>query len=154
MNDQIAQALRLAGCRLLQIDIREIRALDPVPVGVDGLAIVLYDSVAGGSGHVEDLLRQGRTWLERAHAQLDVQIEGSRAREREALRRLLTADSVGATGEIAYRPQETLNLLQALLDGTSPPNQSNSPVPIAPPNVPNVGALRARSQEARARRRR
>jgi DEAD/DEAH box helicase domain-containing protein len=149
----LAQALRLAGCRLLQIDIREVRALDPVPVGLDGLAIVLYDSVAGGSGHVEDLLRLGRAWMEQARAQLDVRSEGIRSREREALRRLLTADSVGPSGEVAYRPMETLNLLQGILGGLTPP-RPEAPPPEVTSRPPNLDALRDRAQAARSRRRR
>jgi DEAD/DEAH box helicase domain-containing protein len=61
----IAQAMRTSGCRLLEIDDREIGILTNVPGGLegDGRCIALFDTLPGGAGHVYDLMQQADEWL-------------------------------------------------------------------------------------------
>ena len=49
---------------MLELDTRELGVLVvPAGDGGQGLGAVLYDSVAGGAGHVRELLALGRNWL-------------------------------------------------------------------------------------------
>ena len=60
----LAYALQRAGAQMLELDTRELGVLVvPAGDGGRGLGAVLYDSVAGGAGHVRELLTQGRNWL-------------------------------------------------------------------------------------------
>ncbi len=63
----LGYALQRAGVQILELDMREIGVMT-VPAGKDGSGwgIVLYDNVAGGAGHVRELLGLGRLWLEEA----------------------------------------------------------------------------------------
>lgn len=97
----IGQALRLAGAMILSIDERELGLLDPTPDANAGgyRSVILYDALAGGSGHLAELSHPNnpaihRAWVERAIELLTVQDDGmpESVREREAIRRLLTAN--------------------------------------------------------------
>jgi DEAD/DEAH box helicase domain-containing protein len=61
----LAVALHLAGARLLQLDSRELGHM-VVPAGERGfgLGAAVFDNVPGGAGHVLELMRRGREWLE------------------------------------------------------------------------------------------
>ena len=115
----IAQALRLAGARLLHLDPRDVRTLDPLP-GISNprsLAVVLYDSLAGGSGHVEELMRLGRAWLEETVRLLSV-VGGSDAdKTREAVRRLLTPETLDQDVDFTFKPLQARDFLVKLLSG-------------------------------------
>lgn len=96
----IGQALRLSGCQMLGLDPREIRYLDPVPDHATGLyrSIVLYDALAGGSGHLLELSREDKasTWLKEAHHLLAPDVDDMKLRHHVAMKRLLTADCLEA----------------------------------------------------------
>ncbi|MBY0552604.1 MAG: DEAD/DEAH box helicase [Candidatus Obscuribacterales bacterium] len=63
----LGYALQQAGARLLELDSREIGVMTPTPLrNSNGKGIVLYDTAAGGSGHVHELLQLGREWLTKA----------------------------------------------------------------------------------------
>ncbi len=81
----ISQALRLSGASMLRLDPREISVLPPA-LG-QKVKITLYDSLAGGSGHLRDLSIVHERWVQ--HAQ-DLINTGS---IQSALLGLLTADS-------------------------------------------------------------
>src|SRR5262249_42696267 len=60
----LAYALQRAGARILELDVRELGVLiTPAGDNGQGLGAVLYDSVAGGAGHVRELFSLGRKWL-------------------------------------------------------------------------------------------
>jgi DEAD/DEAH box helicase domain-containing protein len=126
----LGQALRLAAAELLEQDVREIRTLRPVP-DPDSRAyrsVILYDTLAGGAGHLAQLCHlehPGRAgeWIERARDILTVSEDyPPGVREREAMRRVLTAD---AADEVMV-PMEALAFLQHALAATA------SVEPIAP----------------------
>ena len=121
----LAQALRLAGAELLHLDYREIRALDPVSgfVKPSGMAAVLYDTLAGGSGHVEELAKMGEDWLRAAVKLLTIEEAATDEwRKREAIQRLLTTD-IREFDLTDFKPLEALQVLNDILDGVVPGSQ-------------------------------
>lgn len=64
----LAAALKLAGARLLEIDVRELGMMDVFPAGDNGsgLGVLLYDDIPGGCGHVRDLMTNAGEWLLKA----------------------------------------------------------------------------------------
>lgn len=120
----LGQALRLAAAELLEQDVREIRVLRPVP-DPDSRAyrsVILYDTLAGGSGHLAQLSHpdhpeRAREWMERAVSLLTVpESYPTGVREREAMRRVLTAD----TADEIMVPIEALAFLQHALAASVP----------------------------------
>ena len=115
----LAQALRLAGAELLHLDPREIRTLNPIPYGpASGYALVIYDSLAGGSGHVEELSKMADTWFD-ATIQL-LTVDGDVSNEwkvREATRRLLTSEIRDFDANFRFKPNEALQVLGKILNG-------------------------------------
>ena len=117
----IGQALKLAGASLLEVDQREIGLLVPVPDSASGIyqCVILYDSLAGGSGHLEELSHKSshtihKEWLERAVSLLYV--DGNipdLVKHREAVRRLLTS----SCDENLLDPLGALQFLQGLMSG-------------------------------------
>jgi Lhr-like helicase len=137
----IAQALRLAGARLLHLDPREIRTLDPLP-GISnprGLAVVLYDSLAGGSGHVEELMRLGRAWLEETVSLLSVEDGSESDKNREAVRRLLTPETLDQDVDFTFKPLQAHNFLVKLMAGELNMVSFNPPPAASQP--PSASAL-------------
>jgi DEAD/DEAH box helicase domain-containing protein len=61
----LGHALRLAGAALLEVDTREISVV-AVKVVADAWGIHLFDSAAGGSGHIASLLEDQALWLTKA----------------------------------------------------------------------------------------
>ncbi len=127
----VGQALRLVGCRALQIDSREVAILDQFasPHQAVGAAVVLYDAVAGGSGHVREMMHQGRQWLENALEYLNARTDSGEFDEREATQRLLTADIVRPDGTTPLRPRAARDLFRCLLEGEESPRVDESSVP-------------------------
>jgi len=117
----IGQALRLAGAAMLSIDERELGMLDPAPDPVTGRyrSVILYDSLAGGSGHLAELSHPEsptihRAWLERAITLLTVEGEmPDPVRQREAMRRLLTS----SCDDSRLVPEQALEFLRKLMSG-------------------------------------
>ncbi len=121
----LAQALRLAGAELLHLDYREVRALDPVSgfVNPNGFASVLYDTLSGGSGHVEELPKLGEDWLRAAVKLLTVEDAATDEwRKREAIQRLLTTD-IREFDLTDFQPLEALQVLNDILGGVVPDDQ-------------------------------
>lgn len=119
----VAQCLRLAGCSLRDLGIREISSLPPTasPKTTQGCAIVLFESIAGGSGHLYDMLHGlERRWWEEAARLLDVAKGDDIERERRMLRRIVTADSPTNMGVPDYDPLNAEKLFKAIIDGTEP----------------------------------
>jgi DEAD/DEAH box helicase domain-containing protein len=115
----VSQALRLAGAELLHLDPREIRTLKPIPHGKanpQGYAVVLYDTLAGGSGHVEELSKMAKDWFDAAIKLLTV--EGNASEEwkiREATQRLLTTEVRDEDAEFRFKPLKALEVLNQVL---------------------------------------
>lgn len=62
----LGYALKLAGAELLELDSREI-GVAPTRIGsASRWGLQLFDSSAGGAGHVAELFNDGREWLKRA----------------------------------------------------------------------------------------
>ena len=115
----LSQALRLAGARLLHIDPREIRFLQPIPgfAQNNGFAVVVYDSVAGGAGHVSDLAGNSEEWFKEALNLLTVSGDATDEwKQREATRRLLTSEIRDFDANFRFRPGEALGLIRAYLN--------------------------------------
>jgi len=139
----LGQALRLAGASLLQLDYRELRVLDPIRgfANQQGLAIVIYDSSTGGSGHVEELSMQyGEIWFNEAIKLLTVDGDASeQSKEREAIRRILTSETRDQDADTVFKPFETLDLLQRVFQNhANPPQTVNQSWTLDRLNEPNA----------------
>lgn len=93
----LAQALRLAGSRLLELDFREIGILRPRPMPeiARGRTLVFFDFIAGGAGHCLELFRNARPWFEEAQrlvAPVLADARNSDADIRLRTRKILTPD--------------------------------------------------------------
>lgn len=97
----LGQALRLAAANVLEQDAREIRAIEPSldPQAGGYTSVVLYDTLAGGAGHLAQLshpsyLERAREWIDQTIALLTVEpTYPDSVRQREAMRRVLTSDA-------------------------------------------------------------
>jgi hypothetical protein len=130
----LAQALRLAGAELLHLDYREMRSLEPIPgfANPQGYGVVMYDTLSGGSGHLDELSKIGDQWLQAAMMLLTVEEAASDEwREREAILRLLTSDVRDFEADHKFKPLKTLEVLQQILNGQFP-----APHGIAAANAP------------------
>lgn len=110
----LASALLLAGADLLDLDSRELGAL-LTPAGPSGRAhgVVLYDGVAGGAGHVRELLERGDELLRRAIGLLWVSAEHDARCISGCLDCLMTFDRQMAMRR-PFRRREALAALRAL----------------------------------------
>ena len=130
----LGQALRLTAAETLELDEREIGLLDPAPDPQTGQyrSVVLYDSLAGGSGHLAELSHSdrpatGQEWFSRTIELLTVPGEMPDAvRNREAVRRLLTAEC----NDALISPERALDFLANAVAG--PGETPLPPVPLAP----------------------
>lgn len=131
----LGQALRLTAAQTLELDEREIGALDPVPDPLTGQfrSVILYDSLAGGSGHLAELSHSGYPeraceWIDRTVKLLTVEgVMPDAVRHREVIRRLLTS----ACDDSLLVPERALAFLLSALTAPAPsiPN---------PPKEPNI----------------
>jgi DEAD/DEAH box helicase domain-containing protein len=85
----LAQALRLAACRMLELDVREISILEAGATN----DIVVFESAAGGAGHLQELYQGANAarWVEEAKRILSCSSDTPPS-ERTLMLRLLTAD--------------------------------------------------------------
>lgn len=60
----LGHAMRIAGAKMLEVDSRELGTLETFIGEPTTPSPVLYDAVPGGVGHVLELVRGGRAWLE------------------------------------------------------------------------------------------
>lgn len=158
----LGQALRLTAAETLELDEREIGLLDPAPDPMTGQyrSILLYDSLAGGSGHLEELSHPdrpatGQEWFTRAIRLLTVEGDmPDAARRRESVRRLLTAGCIDSL----ISPAETLQFLEralrqswenpiARVSPTSPEADFNEVQEIAEESLPETFTLALREGE-------
>jgi hypothetical protein len=129
----LGQALRLTAAQTLDLDEREIGALDPSldPHTGQFSSVILYDSLAGGAGHLAELSHSGhperaREWIARTVELLTVKGAMPEAvRHREVIRRLLTS----ACDDSQLVPERALAFLQSTLTAraSTDPNQSQGP---------------------------
>ncbi len=117
----LAQALRLAGAEMLHLDPREIRTLNPIPYGpAQGYALMIYDSLAGGSGHVEELSKMADTWFDATIRLLTVGGNVSDEwKDREATRRLLTTEIRDFDADFRFKPREALRVLKGAMNNSA-----------------------------------
>ena len=136
----LASALLLAGANLLDLDSRELGAL-LTPAGPSGQAhgVVLYDGVAGGAGHVRELLERGQELIQRTIDLLWVSEEHDARCISGCLDCLMTFDRQMAARR-PFRRREALVALRGLLDPSHPaPAQTDDSTGAAPlqPNDPS-----------------
>lgn len=132
----LGQALRLTAAQTLELDEREIGALDPVPDPLTGQfrSVILYDSLAGGSGHLAELSHseypeRAREWIDRTVKLLTVEGDMPDAvRHREVIRRLLTS----ACNDSLLVPENAFAFLLSALTGSV----ATDPNPPPEPNIP------------------
>jgi DEAD/DEAH box helicase domain-containing protein len=143
----LGQALRLTAAQTLELDEREIGALDPVPDPLTGqfCSVILYDSLAGGSGHLAELSHSGyperaREWIDRTVKLLTVDDEMPDAvRHREVIRRLLTS----ACDDSLLVPERALAFLLSALTAPAPINPNPPKGPNIPPDAWTLERLQA-----------
>jgi DEAD/DEAH box helicase domain-containing protein len=145
----IGQALRITAARTLEQDEREIGLIDPVPDPQTGVYrwVILYDTLAGGSGHLAELSHPDNTdqacaWLAMTRDLLTVEGElPSPVKHREAVRRLLTADC----DDSRFDTERAL----ALLSSGAQHLPADSPLlPIIPPGAWTLERLNQESPTA------
>lgn len=89
----LSVALQIAGAKYLELDSRDLQAsIGPAPGGAQQVPI-LYDNVPGGAGHVLELMKAGRPWLERARDLLYLDAEHHERCRHACLDCLLTFDA-------------------------------------------------------------
>jgi hypothetical protein len=111
-------AMQQAGCRLLGLDTREMGLL-PAPSGDGGRewAVVLYDNVPGGAGHVWELVEQAYKLIREAREVLFVSEAHHTHCDTACLECLLSFDAQTAMARAAFDRREALRRLNAMLEG-------------------------------------
>ncbi|MEW6489798.1 MAG: DEAD/DEAH box helicase [Thermodesulfobacteriota bacterium] len=114
----LGHALQIAGAHLLELDSRELGVLT-VPAGSGGhtWGAVLHDNVPGGAGHVFELMKRGRPWLEAARRALFVDEHHDARCETACLDCLLTFDAQVAIDQGLLQRRRALVALDQLLVG-------------------------------------
>ena len=115
----LSSALLLAGASILDLDSRELGTL-LTPSGPQGRArgVVLYDGVAGGAGHVRELLERGDELLQRAIDVLWVSEEHDARCISGCLDCLMTFDRQMAARR-PFKRREALSALRSLVTGAA-----------------------------------
>lgn len=113
----IGFALQRAGCKLLELDTREIGVLT-VPAGPQGktLGVALYDNVPGGAGHVRELLDLDRELLDEAVRVLHRSEPHHRRCESACLECLLSFDTQAAMAKTPFVRKAAHAHLSAFLE--------------------------------------
>ena len=89
----LGHAMRLSGAGILEVDSRELGVLDTF-IGMRACSCpILFDNVPGGVGHVHELVRDGRAWLEATRGLLRGSPEHDLRCEAACLDCILTFDS-------------------------------------------------------------
>ncbi|MFQ3591212.1 MAG: DUF1998 domain-containing protein [Chloracidobacterium sp.] len=147
MLTTLGYALQNAGAKLLGLDTRELGVLTLARFGV-----VLYDNVPGGAGHVFELTKIGREWLEAAREQMFVNADHHKRCETACLDCLLTFDAQVAADQGRLARRKAYDVLTRLLQGEPLP----IPPPAESPEDPLLSSRKSKSKEerlARSRRR-
>ena len=143
----LGQALRITAAQTLELDEREIGALDPVPDSLSRQfrSVVLYDSLAGGAGHLAELSHPGyaeraQDWINRTLSLLTVEGQMPKAvQHREVIRRLLTS----ACDDSLLVPEQALDFLSKAWSGAAPVNPGSAQGQPPPPNAWTLEKLQA-----------
>jgi DEAD/DEAH box helicase domain-containing protein len=132
----LASALQIAGAKTLNIDSREIGSmLSPSGRHSNRHGAVVYDNVPGGAGHVYELMRLGRPWLEEAQRVMWVSDEHDNRCDTACLDCLLTFDAQGTMARNLLQRRRALACLNFVLgDGVLPMVEGKDPqLEITPP---------------------
>jgi DEAD/DEAH box helicase domain-containing protein len=116
----LTQALRITGAQILEVDPRNIGFLEYFLLpSENGFAIVLFDTLTGGAGHVCELL-ETYNWFEKTLELLTASLRTSASGDRENFRYLLLADNSRLLSSLdPLAVQNAENLLGSLLCGGS-----------------------------------
>jgi DEAD/DEAH box helicase domain-containing protein len=128
----LTQALRVAGAKILDIDPREIGYLNTYPSRIsssDSLSIVLFDVMTGGSGHVYELMKASRNWLQETHELLDKALSSGNDDDRQNFKTILTPDNASILSDV---PRDSIKMtakfLETILNGAPFELCSSGPV--------------------------
>lgn len=151
----IGYALQRAGAQLLEIDSRELGVmLAPCRKSGNSAGVVIYDTAAGGAGHVFELMKIGRPWLEQAFRVLTANGEPTHDQrcQRACLDCILSFDNQMNIDRLNRRL--TLRVLKSLLEGTDFEPASGGSASPSPLSAQGVGGntLKTLSKEERLRR--
>lgn len=116
----LGYALQRAGAKILELDSRELGVmLAPARKEGNTHGIVLYDTAAGGAGHVYELMKTGRPWLEEALLVLTAQNDPTHDQrcQNACLDCILSFDNQLKIDKLNRRP--ATKLLKKLLAGTN-----------------------------------
>lgn len=153
----LGYALRRAGAQLFELDPRELGVM-AAPAGEAGhsLGVLLYDAIAGGAGHVREILEYGRDWLAMARDMLFVSYEHDKRCETACLDCLLSFDAQEAMSRNLLHRRAALAVLECLLQGIPcPASVGEQPELAASQGLPAGGQalpLMQPSNEERLRR--
>jgi DEAD/DEAH box helicase domain-containing protein len=114
----LGYAMQQAGARILELDARELGVLT-VPTGEQGQGWgpVVYDSVAGGAGHVRELVAQGEAWLKETLDVLYVDEEHHKRCETACIDCLLSFSTQYAMSQGILQRRRAYEVLDGLLRG-------------------------------------
>ncbi|MBI5016777.1 MAG: DEAD/DEAH box helicase [Deltaproteobacteria bacterium] len=147
-------ALQIAGARLLELDTRELGVLT-APAGEGGgwaLGAVLHDNVPGGAGHVLELMKRGREWLDVARQVLFVDELHDARCQLACLDCILTFDAQVSMSEGLLARRKALAAMDRMLAGT--PVQTAEPWPGTRGPAADAPARSPQERLAKARTRR
>lgn len=141
----LAQTLRLAAADMLELDCREIMTLEQAcnSSTVESSSLILYESLSGGAGHLAEISHRDNP--ERAHMWIKIAIKilsvpedyPHSVRQREAVRRLLTADC----SDEELVPLEALEFLKQALKASKPTVKDVVPQVTKPDNAWTLNRL-------------
>lgn len=118
----LAHALQVSGARLLELDTRELGVMvTGVGQHAKEWGAVLYDNVPGGAGHVLELLKSEREWLENTRNVLYLNESHHQRCETACLDCLLTFDAQEAMNQGLLLRRKAYEVLSQLLDGILQP---------------------------------
>jgi hypothetical protein len=115
MAETLARALHIAGAKLLELDTRELGSMVMIVGQAHDRGIVVYDNVPGGAGHVYELFKFGRAWLEAALRTMYGTAEHHMRCETACLDCLLTFDAQDAMAQGLVQRRTAHHVLSELL---------------------------------------
>jgi hypothetical protein len=115
----LGHAMRIAGAKMLEIESRELGVLETFTGSPSTPSPVLYDAVPGGVGHVLELARDGRAWLEATRDLLRGTAEHDESCQEACLDCILTFDSQHDVARGRLDRRFALRILDAWLDGAA-----------------------------------
>jgi len=137
----LGYALQRAGAQLLELDSRELGVmLTHYQSDGPGLGVVLYDTAAGGAGHVLELMNIGRPWLEKALEILNANGESTHDQrcQTACLDCILSFDNQLNVDKLNRRA--ALSLLELLLMGKPPSAEADTGLQLPQPAAVTASA--------------